>query len=111
MIPSRPESPKIPPIKILSEFKNSIGLKLTTLRFPEDGGNDILSYQLFMRNGSHGFTMVMEIPSNNSTDNLKVKQKPYNGTFELFYRAVNQLGPGGNSSIVRFLDISVPKIL
>ena len=47
MIPSVPESPKIPPIKILSSFKNSIGLKLTRLRFPEGGGRDILSYQLY----------------------------------------------------------------
>jgi hypothetical protein len=65
-----------------------------------------------MRNVSESqenFTMVMEIPNYYSTDNLIIMQMPENCIFEYFYRAVNQLGPGGNSSIVRHLSIDIPK--
>jgi hypothetical protein len=65
-----------------------------------------------MRNVSQGeteFIMVYDIPYYNNTNNLNVTQTPYNCTFEFFYRAVNQLGPGGNSSIVRYLAIDSPK--
>jgi hypothetical protein len=112
MIPSVPDAPNIPPIKTTSSIKNSIGLNLTRLSYPENGGIAILSYQLFMRNVSQGdteFTMLMDIPYYNNTNNLIVSDTPSNCTFEFFYRAMNQLGPGGNSSIVSYLAIDAPK--
>jgi hypothetical protein len=89
-----------------------MGLNLTRLKYPENGGIEIVSYQLFMRNVSEGqndFSIVMEIPYFYSTENLITMRLPKNCIFEFFYRAVNQLGPGGNSSIVSHLSIDVPK--
>ena len=79
MIPSVPDAPNIPPIKTTSSIKNSIGLDLTRLGYPENGGIAVLSYQLFMRNVSEGeteFTMLIDIPYYNSTSNLIVTDTP-----------------------------------
>ena len=65
MILSVPDAPSIPPIRTFNSIKDSIALNLTRINYPENGGIDILSYQLFMRNVSEGqtdFSMVMEIP-------------------------------------------------
>ena len=87
-------------------------LNLTRLEYPYNGGVEILFYQLFMRNVSQGqidFIMLMDIPYDKNINNLIVTKAPYNCIFEFFYRAVNQLGPGKNSSIVRYLAIDPPK--
>ena len=79
---------------------------------PANGLVDVHTYQLFMRNVSQGkntFILFSNYSASEFSGFVAITDMPSGKIFEFFYRGVNKLGAGGNSSISRIATVDVPQ--
>jgi hypothetical protein len=79
---------------------------------PANGLVDVHTYQLFMRNVSQGkntFILFSNYSASDFSGFVAMTDMPSGQIFEFFYRAVNKLGAGGNSSISRIATVDAPQ--